>query len=135
MLFALGLPRKIVKTRGKKMNEKFIEKLYKAIIKDGIDEYKDLLGNTNLEDATDKYWEKSLALYKNLTADNREKMLKFAELVMIDAISNIFGVLDGSTSLPEESFECKVSINGNSTENELQDTFLAYVEDIAESQQ
>ena len=120
---------------GKKMNEKFIEKLYKTIIKDGIDEYKDLLGNTNLEDATDKYWEKSLDLYKSLTADNREKMLKFAELVMIDAISNIFGVLDGSTSLPEESFECKVSINGNSTENELQDTFLAYVEDIAESQQ
>lgn len=115
------------------MNEKFIEKLYKAIIKDGIDEYKDLLGNTNLEDATDKYWEKSLDLYKSLTADNREKMLKFAELVMIDTISNIFGVLDGSTSLPEESFECKVSINGNSTENELQDTFLAYVEDIAES--
>ena len=120
---------------GKKMNEKFIEKLYKTIIKDGIDEYKDLLGNTNLEDAKDKYWEKSLDLYKSLTADNREKMLKFAELVMIDAISNIFGVLDGSTSLPEESFECKVSINGNSTENELQDTFLAYVEDIAESQQ
>lgn len=135
MLFALGLPRKIAKMRGKKMNEKFIEKLYKAIIKDGIDEYKDLLGNTNLEDATDKYWEKSLDLYKSLTADNREKMLKFAELVMIDTISNIFGVLDGSTSLPEESFECKVSINGNSTENELQDTFLAYVEDIAESQQ
>lgn len=135
MLFALGLPRKIAKMMGKKMNEKFIEKLYKTIIKDGIDEYKDLLGNTNLEDATDKYWEKSLDLYKSLTADNREKMLKFAELVMIDAISNIFGVLDGSTSLPEESFECKVSINGNSTENELQDTFLAYVEDIAESQQ
>ena len=35
------------------MNEKFIEKLYKTIFKDGIDEYKDLLENTNLEDATD----------------------------------------------------------------------------------
>jgi len=112
------------------MNEKFIEKLYKAIIKDGIGEYKDLLETTDLQDVTDKYWEKSLALYKNLTPDNREKMLKFAELVMIDTISSIFGVLDGSTSLPDESFECNVSINGLSTENELQDTFLAYVEDI-----
>ena len=110
--------------------EKFIEKLYKAIIKDGIDEYKDVLETTDLKDVTDKYWKKSLALYKSLTPDNREKMLKFAELVMIDTISSIFGVLDGSSSLQEESFECNVSINGASTENELQDTFLAYVEDI-----
>lgn len=44
---------------GKKMNEKFIEKLYKAIIKDGIDEYKDLLETTDLKDVTDKYWKKT----------------------------------------------------------------------------
>ncbi|MBQ5537717.1 MAG: hypothetical protein IIU02_07380, partial [Treponema sp.] len=101
------------------MNEKFIEKLYKAIIKDGIDEYKDLLGNTNLEDATDKYWEKSLDLYKSLTADNREKMLKFAELVMIDTISNIFGVLDGSTtgSAPYERYIITLTDGGNYTYN------------------
>lgn len=43
---------------GKKMNEKFIEKLYKTIIKDGIDEYKDLLETTDLKDVTDKYWKK-----------------------------------------------------------------------------
>lgn len=58
MLFALGLPRKIAKMMGKKMNEKFIEKLYKTIIKDGIDEYKDLLETTDLKDVTDKYWKK-----------------------------------------------------------------------------
>ena len=57
-------------------------------------------------------------------------MLKFAELVMLDTISSVFGVFDGYSTLREEQFECNVSINGASTENELQDSFLAYVEDI-----
>ena len=46
--------------------EKFIEKLYKTIIKDGIDEYKDLLENTNLEDATDIEKMKSLINNRDL---------------------------------------------------------------------
>ena len=111
------------------MNEKFVEKIYKVIVEDGVGEYKYLLDNTELKNTTDEYWIKSLELYKNITLEEKEKMLKFAELIMIDTISSVFGILDGSSTLAEEEFEFDVKINGVSTENELQDTFLGFVED------
>jgi len=111
------------------MNEKFVENIYNTIVKDGIGEYENLLENTSDEDATDEYWKSVLELYKKLSSEEKEKMLKFAELIMIDTISNVFGVLDGSSTLAEETFEFEVKINGVSTENELQDTFLGFIED------
>ena len=111
------------------MNEKFVEKIYKTIVEDGVDEYKNLLDNTALKNATDKYWINALELYEKLSSEEKEKILKFAEFIMIDTISSVFGILDGSSTLAEETFEFDVMINGISTENEIQDTFLGFVED------
>jgi len=106
------------------MNEKFVEKIYKTIVEDGVGEYKNLLDNTALKNTTDKYWINALELYEKLTSEEKEKMLKFAELIMIDTISSVFGILDGSSTLSGGDFEFEVRINGISTEDELQDTFL-----------
>ena len=114
------------------MNEVFVEKIYKTIVKDGIVDYKELLENTELSKTTDEYWKNALELYKNISSDEKEKMIKFAELIMIDTISSVFGILDGSSTLSEDEFEFEVNINGVSTENELQDTFLEYVENNEE---
>lgn len=111
------------------MNRKFVEAIYKVIIKDGIVEYRDLLKNTELKNVTDEYWKETLELYNNIKEEDKEKMLKFAEMIMIDTISSIFGILDGSSTLSEDTFEFDVKINECSTENELQDTFLEYIEE------
>ena len=107
------------------MNEKFVEKIYKTIVEDGVGEYKNLLDNTALKNATDKYWINALELYEKLTSEEKEKML----LIMIDTISSVFGILDGSSTLSGGDFEFEVRINGISTEDELQDTFLGFVEE------
>lgn len=56
-------------------------------------------------------------------------MLKFAELIIIDTISSVFGIFDGSSTLSGGNFEFEVKINGVDTENELQDSFLEYIEE------
>ena len=89
------------------MNEKFVEKIYKTIVEDGVGEYKNLLDNTALKNATDKYWINALELYEKLTSEEKEKMLKFAELIMIDTISSVFGILDGSSTLSGENYYCR----------------------------
>lgn len=48
---------------------------------------------------------------------------------IIDTVSGVFGVLDGSSTLSGGEFEFEVKINGISTEESLQDTFLGYIED------
>ena len=111
------------------MNKKFVEKIYKVIVEEGVVEYKNLLDNTPVKNATDKYWINALELYGKLSSEEKERMLKFAELIMIDTISSVFGILDGSSTLSGEDFEFEVKINGISTEDELQDTLLEFVEE------
>ena len=114
------------------MNEIFIKRLYKTIVEEGEGEYKGLLENTRLEDATDKYWISTLELYDDLTEENREKLMKVIELVMIDTISNMLGIIDGSSTLSECDAELKLYLNDADTGGELQDLFLEYVEEIEE---
>ena len=48
---------------------------------------------------------------------------------MIDTVSHVFGILDGSSTLSGGNLEIEIKINGKSTENELQDTFLGVDEE------
>lgn len=111
------------------MNEEFIKNLYKTLVVDGVKDYQDLLENTDHRNATDKYWISSLELYERLSTEEKEKMLKFAELIIIDTISSIMGIFDGSSTLSGDGLEFDIKINGINTANELQDVFLEYVEE------
>lgn len=114
------------------MNEIFIKSLYKTIVQEGKGEYKSLLDNTRVGDATDKYWISALQLYDNLTEENREKLMVVIELVIIDTISSMLGIIDGSSTLSECNAEPKLYLNDIDTDGELQDLFLEYVEEIEE---
>ena len=112
------------------MNEKFIKSLYKTVVTDGIKAYQDLLENTDCRNATDRYWISRLELYGQLSSEEKEKMLKFAELIIIDTISSVMGIFDGSSTLSGGALEFDIKINGIDTANELQDAFLEYIEEI-----
>ncbi|WP_027634476.1 hypothetical protein [Clostridium hydrogeniformans] len=114
------------------MKEIFIRSLYKTIVQEGKNEYKELLDNTNVEEATDKYWISALQLYENLTEENKKKLMGVIELVMIDTISSILGIIDGSSTLSGCKTEPKLYLDNIDTDNELQDLFLEYVEEIEE---
>ena len=51
---------------------------------------------------------------------------------MIDTISSVFGILDGTTSINGMECNIEVAINGCSTEHELQDVFLEKIEEKLE---
>ncbi len=111
------------------MNEKFIENLYQTLVNDGRGIYEDLFNNTVVNSKTSDYWKNALELYSGLNEESRKVFLDVIQHTIIDSISSVFGVLDGSSSLDgEEEFDIKVYINGVDTEEELQDSFLEYVE-------
>ena len=114
------------------MKENFIRSLYETIVQAGIEEYKVLLDNTNIEDATDKYWISALQLYSNLAEDKKENLLRVIELIMIDTISSVLGIIDGSSTLSGCDVEPKLYLDSIATDSELQDLFLAYIEEIEE---
>ena len=49
---------------------------------------------------------------------------------MIDTVSNIFGIIDGSSTLNECNIQPKLLLNNIDTDGELQDIFLEYIEEI-----
>lgn len=111
------------------MNENFVKSIYKTLIEDGKDMYKDLYENTKVSEMTVDYWKNALELYHSFDDKQKDVFLNVVKQIMIDTISSVFGVLDGSSTLSGEDFEFEVKINGISTEEELQDTFLEFVEE------
>mgnify|MGYP004545761317 CR=1 FL=1 len=111
------------------MNEKFIEKLIDMLIVEGIEEYKASNETLQIGPKTINYWKDVKQLYVTLDQKQKEIYYEIIRQVMIDTISSVFGILDGSSTLSGGDFEFEVRINGISTEDELQDTFLGFVEE------
>ena len=115
---------------GYDMNEIFVKSVYKSIVEDNKILYENLFRNTNVDEVSDEYWVKSLKLYNSLSEENKEMLLTIIEQIMIDSISNMMGILDGSSTLSECDVEPKLYLNGVDTDGELQDLFLNFAEEI-----
>ncbi|TFB24082.1 transposase [Filobacillus milosensis] len=110
------------------MNEEFVKSLYKSIIEENIELYKDLFETTNPTGITDEYFEEVLGLYQSLNKDHKEIFFKIIEQTMIDTVSNTLGIIDGSSTLIDSTLEPKLLLDSKNTEGELQDCFLEFIE-------
>lgn len=110
------------------MNEKFAKCIYETIVEENINTYRDLYENTEMAEKTTDYWKNAIALYRSSDDNQKKVILNIVEQTIIDTISCVFGVLDGTSTLSGGTFEFDIKINDVSTENELLDTFLEYVE-------
>ena len=111
------------------MNEKFVKNIYKTVVEGGERIYKNLYEDTKITEKTVDYWKNALELYRSFDDKQKNVFMNVVKQTMIDTVSNVFGILDGSSTLSTEDFEFEVKINGVSTENELQDTFLEFVKE------
>ena len=78
---------------------------------------------------TDDYWKRAIGFYDSLTDENKDILIKIIEQTMIDTISNMLGVIDGSSTLKDCSLEPKLLLDSIDTEGELQDSFLEFIEE------
>ena len=108
------------------MNEAFAKGLYDTIIQDGCAIYADLFEHTVPDRRTTPYWLDALAFYRTLDESQKAVFHSILKQVMTDTVSGVLGMLDGSSG----DFDCTVTIDGEDSEQELQDTFLEYVETL-----
>lgn len=111
------------------MNEKFVKCIYETIVEGGKNIYQELYENTEVTEKTTDYWRDLLHLYGSFDDKQKKVFIGIIKQTMIDTISSIFGVLDGSSALLGGDFKFEVKINGICTEENLQDTFLGFIED------
>ncbi len=111
------------------MNDIFVKSLYETIVKENLQLYKNLYETTNVTSKTDDYWKKAIVFYDSLTDENKDTLMRIIEQTMIDTISTMLGVIDGSSTLNNCPLEPKLLLDSNDTEGELQDLFLEFIEE------
>jgi hypothetical protein len=114
------------------MNELFIKSLYGSIVKENLQAYKCLFETNNVNSATDEYWRNAINLYKGLADEDKDTFMKVIKQTIVDTISNMLGVVDGSSTLEDFPAEPKLYLDTVDTEGELQDQFLAFIEEQAD---
>ena len=76
------------------------------------------------------YLKQTMGLYGSLTDENKNALMKIIEQTLVDTISNMLGVIDGSSTLKDCSLEPKLLLDSNDTKGELQDSFIEFIEYI-----
>lgn len=104
--------------------EIFVRKIKKSIVDENLSIYRDLFCSTELEQAQDPYWQDALALFENLTSNERDVLFKIMRQVSVDTVSSFFSILDGISVLDEQEGEFSLLISGKELSGSLQDDFL-----------
>ena len=114
--------------------EDFVAAVKANVVDENVETYEHLFSTTDRNGVTDPYWARALALYDELDSDARRVLLEAVRQVVIDTVSNVLGVLDGSSTLAgyDVNFSLRtVPDGGENMAGYLQDAFLALVEQEA----
>lgn len=112
------------------MNEEFIKRIYETVVNENMEIYEKQFKMNVKTGNISNYTKGTLEIYAMLSEEQKQLFMKILRNIIIDTISNVFGILDGSSSLVGGNMEIKVEINGHDTEDELQDTFMEFVEEL-----
>ncbi len=107
--------------------ENFVTQVRSAIIADNMAIYKSLFTSTAVSEATDPYWKRALTLFGTLNEADRAVLFEVIRQTMVDTVSNVLGVLDGSSTLgtSRENFVLTTKTDVTKLNGDLQDLFLA----------
>lgn len=112
------------------MIDKFTEEIYKSIVVDNMELYQQFFLCDPNEEGTIEYWKNAINFFNKLEDEEKRILFSIIKSTMVDTISNVFAILDGNEG--PEDISIRVRINDHDNEGELQDAFLAYVEDLEE---
>jgi hypothetical protein len=104
----------------------FVGGLRESIIEENLRLYHDLLENTDVSSATDKYWISVLKLYGQLNLEQQDVLLQIVRQVIVDTLSNVLAILDGKVPVQGKFLEMELHLSskGPKVTGNLQDMFL-----------
>jgi len=111
--------------------EEFVKKIRQSVLDENIAIYKDLFANTEVDQVSDPYWHEALGLFNKLSDEEKETLFKIMRQVSVDAISNLFALLDGVSCLEDQDGDFSLTIENEQEQlnGDLQDIFLEIEED------
>ena len=105
-------------------SEELANLLKKGIINENLEIYKGLFTDYSPSKIKDPYFIEAISFFNTLPDEHKKIFFSILRQVMIDTISNVLGVIDGSSSSEEHDGDFSLLYEGKSIEY-LQDYFLA----------
>ncbi len=108
--------------------EQFVKDVYATVVQDALSGYKDMyVEEVSLSD-TDLY-SHAIHMYQQMNPEQQKLMMHIIEVVMVDTVSHVFGLIDGSSGLIDSDIEATLLLDDVDTEGELQDSFIGYLQE------
>lgn len=108
--------------------EQFVKAVYETVVQEGLHTYREMYEEEVSSSDTDLY-SQAIHMYQQMDAEQQKLMMHLMEVVMVDTVSNVFGVIDGSSSLNDSDMEATVLLDDVDTEGELQESFIGYLQE------
>ncbi len=108
-------------------SKKLVDAFKNEIINENLDIYKSLLTEYSESEKKDHDYVGAKHFFNTLSDEHKLIFFSILQQTMIDSISNILGIIDGSTSLSEYDGDFSLLYEGKPLEY-LQDYFLSQFE-------
>ncbi|HEY5564551.1 MAG TPA: transposase [Rhodothermia bacterium] len=108
--------------------QKFVDGVLKSVIRENLKLYRGIFADPG--EVTDEYWMRALDLFRSLSRAHQKTLLDIMKQVEVDTVSNLFGILDGSSQISGklEDFDLIHKGSGVRLNGELQDLLLEKTE-------
>ncbi len=106
--------------------EEFVSCIRREVLEANLATYKRDL-ETSLSNSRKSHWAKTAKFYNSLTEEQRNQFIEAVQQIMLDTLSNVLGVLDGSTLLEKHRDYFHLTYGQTPTElnGDLQDILLS----------
>lgn len=108
--------------------EQFVKAVYETVVQEGLHTYREMYEEEVSSSDTDLY-SQAIHMYQQMDAEQQKLMMHLMEVVMVDTVSHVFGVIDGSSPLNDSDMEATVLLDDVDTEGELQESFIGYLQE------
>lgn len=108
--------------------EQFVKAVYATVVQDALSDYKDMYEEEVSISDTELY-SQAIHMYQQMDPEQQKLMMHIIEVVMVDTVSHIFGVIDGSSPLNDSDMEATLLLDDVDSEGELQDSFIGYLQE------
>lgn len=108
--------------------EQFVKAVYATVVQDGLVGYKEMYEEAVGSSDTDLY-SQAIRMYQQMDAEQQKLMMHLIEVVMVDTVSDVFGLIDGSSTLNDSDIEATLLLDDVDTEGYLQDLYIGYLQD------
>ena len=108
-------------------SEKLADAFKNEIINENLKIYKGFFTEYSISEIKDPYFIEAINFFNTLPDEHKRIFFSILQQVMIDSISNVLGVIDGSSSLSEHDGDFSLLYEGKPLEY-LQDNFLSQFE-------